>query len=96
MKVFFSLVAVLMILLGSGWLFFPEAILASWSVESDPVGVYMARRYGGALFGYGPILWLTRTAGASPARVTHLWGSIKAAARCVRITPPRRLAASTR
>ena len=74
MKVFLSVVAVLMVLLGSGWLFFPEAMLASWSVQSDPTGVYMGRRYGGLLFGYAAILWLARAAGASAARAAILGG----------------------
>ena len=74
MKVFLSVVAVLMVLLGSGWLFFPEAMLASWSVQSDSAGVYMARRYGGLLFGYAAILWLARGAAASAAWAAILGG----------------------
>ena len=71
---FLSVVAVLMVVLGAGWLFFPEAMLASWSVQSDPTGVYMGRRYGGLLFGYAAILWLARAAGASAAREAILGG----------------------
>jgi hypothetical protein len=74
MKVFLSVVAVLMVLLGSAWLFFPEAMLASWSAPSDATGVYMSRRYGGLLFGYAAILWLARAAGASAARAAILGG----------------------
>jgi hypothetical protein len=43
MKVFVSVVAVLMLLLGSGWLFFPKAMLASWSVQSRAAGASAAR-----------------------------------------------------
>ena len=38
-----------MVLLGTGWLFFPETMLGWWSVETDATGVYVARRYGGLL-----------------------------------------------
>ena len=39
MKTFLSVVSVLMVLLGGGWPFFPEAMLGSWSVQTDPIGV---------------------------------------------------------
>jgi len=74
MKPFLSVVAVLMILLGTAWLAVPEAMLASWGVQSDPVGVYMSRRYAGLFFGYAAILWLARAAGASAARAAILGG----------------------
>jgi len=76
MKVFLSIVSVLMVLLGSGWLLFPEILLGSWSVQTDVTGVYMCRRYGGLLFGYAAILWLCRAAGPSPARGAVLGGGV--------------------
>lgn len=75
MKAFFSTVAVLMVLLGTGWLFFPEAMLSSWGVHSDATGVYVGRRYGAVLFGYAAILWLGRAAGPSVARAAILGGA---------------------
>ena len=74
MRMFFSVVSLLMLLLGSGWLFLPETMLGFWSVQTDPVGVYVGRRYGGVLFGYAAILWLGRAAAASPARAAILGG----------------------
>ena len=74
MKVFLSIVSILMVVLGSGWLFFPEAMLGSWSVQTDGVGVYVGRRYGGLLFGYAAIHWLCRAAGPSAARAAILGG----------------------
>jgi hypothetical protein len=74
MKVFLSVVAVLMVLLGSGWLFFPETMLGWWGVQTDPTGAYVGRRYGGVLFGYAAILWLGRAAGPSAARAAILGG----------------------
>ena len=74
MRVFLSIVAVLMVLLGSGWLLFPEAMFASWNVQSDAAGIYVGRRYGSLLFGYAAILWLARSAGPSCARAAILGG----------------------
>jgi hypothetical protein len=74
MKTFFSVVAVLMVLLGTGWLFFPQFMLASWAVASDATGIYVGRRYGGLLFGYAAILWLSRSAAPSAARRAILGG----------------------
>lgn len=74
MKVFLSIVSVLMLLLGSGWLLFPEIMLGSWSAQTDATGVYVGRRYGALLFGYAAILWLCRAAGPSAARGAILGG----------------------
>jgi uncharacterized membrane protein len=49
-------------------------MLSSWSVQTDGVGVYVGRRYGGLLFGYAAILWLCRAAGPSAARAAILGG----------------------
>ena len=74
MKVFLSIVSVLMLLLGSGWLFFPETMLGWWSVQTDGTGVYVARRYGGLLLGYAAILWRSRAAEPSAGRAAILGG----------------------
>jgi hypothetical protein len=74
MKLFLTVVSILMVLLGAGWLFAPETMLGWWSVQSDATGVYMGRRYGGLLFGYAAILWLCRSAGPSAGRTAVLGG----------------------
>ena len=79
MKVFLSIVSALMVLLGTGWLLFPETMLGLWSVKTDATGVYVARRYGGLLFGYAAILWLGRASG--PSAITGAigrgaWGAV--------------------
>ncbi len=66
MKTLFSIAAILTMLLGIGWLFFPQAMLASWGVQADGIAVYMARRYGGLFSGYAAILWLGRASSSSP------------------------------
>lgn len=74
MRTLFTVVTLLMILLGTGWMFFPEAVLSSWNVEPDASVVYIGRRYGGLLFGYAAILWLSRASEPSSARTAILAG----------------------
>jgi hypothetical protein len=74
MRLFLSVVSILMLLLGVGWLFFPETMLGWWGVQSDATGIYVGRRYGSLLFGYAAILWLSRSAGSSAGRTAILGG----------------------
>lgn len=74
MRLFLSVVSILMVGLGAGWLFAPETMLGWWSAQSDAAGVYMSRRYGGLLFGYAAILWRCRSAGPSAGRTAILGG----------------------
>jgi len=74
MKVFLSVAAVLIALLGGAWLFVPEAMLGRWGVQTDAVGVFVGRRYGTMLLGYAMILGLARSSGPSPARTAILAG----------------------
>jgi heme A synthase len=74
MRTLFAIVTVLMLLLGVGWLFFPHAMLASWNVQPDDAVAYIGRRYGGLLFGYAVILWLSRASEPSTARSAILAG----------------------
>lgn len=74
MKVFFSVAAVLIALLGCAWLFLPGAMLGRWGVHTDPVGLFLGRRYGTMLLGYAVVLGLSRAAGPSAARTAILGG----------------------
>lgn len=74
MKALFVAATCLTVLLGVGWLLFPQAMLSSWGVAGEPLTVYMARRYGGLQFGYAAILWLSRSAAPSPAHTAILAG----------------------
>jgi hypothetical protein len=76
MRALFSVAAVLVTLLGIGWLGFPQTMLGWWAVQGDSVAIYMARRYGGLLFGYAVILWLGRQAPPSPAKNAILAGGV--------------------
>lgn len=76
MKTLFMAAACLTLLLGVGWLFFPQGMLSSWGVAGDALTVYLARRYGGLLFGYAAILWLSRASASSPARTAILAGGV--------------------
>ena len=74
MKTFLSVAAVLIALLGAAWLLVPVAMFGRWGVQADPVGLFMGRRYGVMLLGYGVILALARGAGPSTARTAILGG----------------------
>lgn len=76
MKLLFSAAAFLVTLLGIGWLGFPETMLGLWAVKGDPIAIYVARRYGGLLFGYAVILWLGREAPPSAAKSAILAGGL--------------------
>ena len=78
MRTLFTVVALLMVMLGTSWLFFPEAVLQSWSVQPDPSVVYVGRRYGVLLFGYAVILWQSRASHSSSARSAILAGGLVA------------------
>lgn len=74
MKPFLTLASLLIAVLGCGWLLLPEAMLGRWGVQTDPVGLFLGRRYGAMLLGYAVILWLGRAAGPSAARTAILAG----------------------
>jgi hypothetical protein len=74
MKVFFTIAAALIALLGCAWLFFPEAMLGRWSVHTDAVGLFMGRRYGTMLLGYAVVLGLSRAAAPSSTRTAIVAG----------------------
>jgi hypothetical protein len=74
LKAFFSIAAALLVLLGVGYLFLPDAMLAKWDVTTDSTGLYVSRRYGAMAFGYATILVLARSAGPSLARAAIMGG----------------------
>jgi hypothetical protein len=75
MKTFLAIVAVLFGLLGVAWLLLPRFMLnVLGAPETDPITVYMARRYGALFLGYAVIAWLGRVSSAPPARAPILAG----------------------
>jgi hypothetical protein len=67
-RTFFAVATVLTAGLGAAYLIVPEVMLAQWGVpDPDPITVYMSRRYAVMFLGYATLLWLGRTATASPA-----------------------------
>lgn len=75
MKRFLSVAAVLIGLLGLVWLVFPGAMLGRWAVQTDAVGLLVARRYGTMLLGYAAILGMARSSSPSAARTAILVGA---------------------
>ena len=76
----FSATAVLTLMLGVAWTAAPQAMLASWGVQGDPVTLYVSRRYGALFFGYALILWMARKSEPSSARTAILAGGTVATA----------------
>ncbi|HEY0592853.1 MAG TPA: hypothetical protein VGF40_13865 [Thermoanaerobaculia bacterium] len=76
MKALFVSAAVLVLLLGLGWLVVPEAMLQRWNMEENAAAVYMGRRYAGLLLGYAVLLWVARATPPSEARDAILVGGI--------------------
>ncbi len=69
MKSFFTIAAFLTLVLGIGWLVFPEVMFSRWGASPDAIATYMGRRYGALLLGYTVILWHSRS--ASPSAALH-------------------------
>ncbi len=80
MRALFVATAALLALLGVSWLLAPETMLSLWGAQGDQITIYMARRYAVLFFGYAVILWLSRTAPATPARDAILAGATVVAA----------------
>ena len=57
---FLSIVAVVSILFGIGFLAVPAEVLAQYGVTGDPITIFMTRFFGGALIQVGLLLWLAR------------------------------------
>ena len=68
MKALFTSAAVLLLLLGLGWLIAPEAMLQRWGMEAETNSVFIGRRYAGLLLGYAVLLWVARATPPSEAR----------------------------
>lgn len=64
----FTIASILVVGLGLAWLVVPEQMLLGWGATPDPTLVYMSRRYAVLFFGYGVILWGSRSTAPSPTR----------------------------
>jgi len=59
-KRLFSLSAFFALLLGLAWMLFPESLLSSWGISSNPALVYLSRRYSVQFLGSALVLWFAR------------------------------------
>jgi hypothetical protein len=59
-KTFFTIIAVLALVHGVGFVLFPEQVAASYGLAASPSSVLIARLFGAALVALGLIFWLAR------------------------------------
>jgi hypothetical protein len=60
LKMFFTIIAILALVHGTGFVLVPERLAASYGMETSASTVLMARLFGAALLGLGSIFWLAR------------------------------------
>jgi hypothetical protein len=65
--------AIVCLVFGVLLVFFPGWLMGLMGASLDPVGAFLARVYGAALFGTLVLTWLARGAGSSEARRPILW-----------------------
>jgi hypothetical protein len=68
MKTFFTILAVLALIHGIGFVLAPEQVMASYGLASSASSVLLGRLFGGALLSLGLILWFARDTSAEAAR----------------------------
>jgi hypothetical protein len=60
LRSFFTILAVLSLLFGIGFVLAPSQVLANYGIETTPALALMGRLFGGALLTLGVILWFAR------------------------------------
>jgi hypothetical protein len=68
MKTFFTIIAVLALLHGVGFVLVPEQVAASYGMTTSASTVLMARLFGAALVALGLILWFARNGSSESVR----------------------------
>src|SRR5437763_1765767 len=68
MKTFFTVLAVLALIHGIGFVLAPEQVAASYGMTSSPSSILMDRLFGAALLGLGLIYWFARDNSAEAVR----------------------------
>ena len=67
-KTFFTILAVLALIHGIGFVLAPELVAASYGLANSPSSVLLARLFGAALLGLGLIFWFARDSTADALR----------------------------
>jgi hypothetical protein len=65
-KTFFSIIAVLALVHGVGFVLVPEQVAASYGMATSVSTILMARLFGAALIGLGLVFWFARAAHLKP------------------------------
>jgi uncharacterized membrane protein (DUF441 family) len=75
-RALFTITAVVTLLLGLSWLFFPAFMLAQWGAQPNEMLVYVSRRYAVMFLGYSVMVWLARNTEPSATRRAILAGGL--------------------
>jgi vacuolar-type H+-ATPase subunit I/STV1 len=67
-KTFFTIIAVLALAHGAGFVMVPEQVSASYGMAISPATLLMARLFGAALLGLGLIFWFARNGSRESVR----------------------------
>ena len=67
-KTFFTIIAVLALVHGVGFVLLPEQVAASYGMATSASTVLMARLFGAALVGLGLIFWFARNGSSESVR----------------------------
>jgi hypothetical protein len=67
-KTFFTIIAVLALMHGVGFVLVPEQVAASYGMATSVSTVLMARLFGAALLGLGLIFWIARDGSSESVR----------------------------
>jgi len=67
-RTFFTILAVLALIHGIGFVLAPEQVAASYGMESSPSSILIGRLFGAALLGLGLIYWFARDNSAEAVR----------------------------
>lgn len=71
-KTFFTIIAVLALVHGVGFVFIPEQVAASYGMTSSAATLLMARLFGAALVGLALIFWFARDGSSESVRAVFI------------------------
>jgi hypothetical protein len=71
-KTFFTIIAVLALVHGVGFVLIPEQVAASYGMASSAATLLMARLFGAALVGLGLIFWFARDGSSESVRAVFI------------------------
>ncbi len=71
-KTFFTIIAILALVHGIGFVLVPEQVAASYGLATSPPTVLMGRLFGAALLALGLIFWFARDGSSETVRIVFI------------------------